>query len=117
VDPHRSLPRSLCRAAAAIYLPLLAPFLVGPLRECSHCVETYLRAFPYLPGLLPATFLRRAVQARDDSLWLPILLATGLFALATALQRRPGPVAPISAAAIASAMLALGWITALALRA
>ena len=43
--------RCALQGLGAVYLPQVAVFLLGPVQECSHCVATYLRLFPLLPGL------------------------------------------------------------------
>jgi hypothetical protein len=49
---RRGVARRWLLACALLYLPQLLPFAVGPLRECDHCVVTYLQLFLVLPGFL-----------------------------------------------------------------
>lgn len=53
-------PRALAvrGAAATLWLPTLLPVLTGQLRECSHCLTTYLVSLPVVPGVVAAALLR-----------------------------------------------------------
>lgn len=42
--------RALLEAAAVLYLPQLAAFVIGPLTECDHCTGLYIRLYPIVPG-------------------------------------------------------------------
>lgn len=59
------------RAALALWLPALLPFLCGPLTECGHCVRLYLLCLPLLPGFLPPMLLRL------DGAWFFVVAALG----------------------------------------
>jgi len=48
----RSWPRAAGLAALTLWLPALAPFVLGPLRECSHCIRTYAICLPIVPGVI-----------------------------------------------------------------
>ncbi|QDV04866.1 hypothetical protein Poly30_03600 [Planctomycetes bacterium Poly30] len=37
-------------AIAVVYAPLVAPFFMGPLTECDHCVGAYARHVPLVPA-------------------------------------------------------------------
>lgn len=50
--------RAALLAAAAVYLAQLAPFAIGPLTECGHCVRQFLKLYAVLPGVVPALLLR-----------------------------------------------------------
>lgn len=49
---------ALLRAAAALWLPALLPFVFGPLTECTHCVQEYLQLLAVEPGFLAAMWCR-----------------------------------------------------------
>jgi len=49
---------ALLRAAATLWLPALLPFVFGPLTECGHCVQNYLKLLPVQPGFLAAAWCR-----------------------------------------------------------
>lgn len=65
VRPRRWWVRPLGLSAGAIYAGQLAPFLFGPLTECTHCVLNYLKFFPMIPGFLLGDLVMR---------WLPVSL-------------------------------------------
>ncbi len=66
---------ALAWALAALYLPTLVPFAVGPLPECGHCVRTYVRLPSLFPGA-PLGFLAGRFRPSPDS--------DGVFGLAAA---------------------------------
>jgi hypothetical protein len=47
----RSWSKSILLALATLYLPLVVPFAIGPLTECDHCVSSYLKLTPFVPGI------------------------------------------------------------------
>ncbi len=55
--------RAAILAAVTLWAPALVPLLFGPLRECDHCVHTYLVCLPIVPGVLLPAF------ARLDGVW------------------------------------------------
>ena len=80
----------LARTAASavgttLWLPALAPFFFGPLRESAHCTETYAYCLPVVPGVVLA-----ALTGLEDAPFLVLAGAITLVALAllVALLRR-----------------------------
>ncbi len=41
-----------------LYLPCLCPVLLGVLRECSHCMQTYLKLYVIVPGVIVPVLLQ-----------------------------------------------------------
>ena len=84
-------------AVAVVYVPLLLPFLVGPLTECDHCVASYARSSPLLPAFwadhaLMEFFGRDSVPAFGSALGTIYRVALSLGAIALVrwlLGRRP----------------------------
>lgn len=73
--------RALREAALVLWLPALLPVVTGMLRDCSHCLWTYLAMLPLAPGAIVAVLL----QAQDA--WFVVaaavptaLLLAGLYA-------------------------------------
>lgn len=54
----RSWRRALGLAALTVWLPVLVPLVGGVLRDCGHCVQTFLLCLPMVPGALAPTLLQ-----------------------------------------------------------
>jgi len=76
--PARRWSRALPLAALAVYLPTAAPFAVGPLTECGHCVTTYLQLLPVVPGIVSLALM----SSRGDAASIAIAGACTLLLLA-----------------------------------
>jgi len=50
--------RALGIAAGTLWLPCLLPIVLGMLRDCGHCMETYLKMFAMVPGVIVPVLLR-----------------------------------------------------------
>lgn len=50
-------PRALLIAAVTLYVPCLAPIVLGMLRDCSHCMQSYLELLVIVPGVIAPTLL------------------------------------------------------------
>lgn len=91
--------RAALLTAAAAYLAQLAPFILGPLTECDHCVAQYLRLYAVLPGVVPAMLLR----LEDGAFYAVATLGTlSVFAAVSGLLRilpRAGRILALVAAA------------------
>jgi len=44
-------------AALTLWLPVLVPLLTGMLRDCGHCVQSYLLSYVLVPGILVPALL------------------------------------------------------------
>lgn len=55
----------VAKALAVVYVPSLLPFVAGPLRECDHCVATYAKLLPLVPGAF-AGLISNSVLPRSD---------------------------------------------------
>ncbi len=114
MTPKLQALRRVALALSVIYLPAFLPLLgVGPLRECPHCVETYLQWFPLVPTALPATLL----QAGE---WVSVVVALAMilgwvFALERLLRtvRIRGRILLVLGTASVSAFSALAFSQAL----
>lgn len=85
------------RAALALWLPGLLPFVFGPLTECAHCVRNYLAILPVLPGFLAAAWCRN-----EPMFYVFGLVGTlALFALAALLMGLAGRRWPLVALPVA----------------
>ena len=73
--------RAMAAAVAALWLPPALPFFAGPLTECSHCVETYLKMYAVLPGVWPGLTVGMAFGDADSWLALGVMAATTLVLL------------------------------------
>lgn len=86
-----SLRDALWTATLALYTPQFVPFVVGPLRECQHCVGTYWKLFPIALAFLPGAWLVRGLGLEADEGWGLLLiggLAATLFGLVVLVLRR-----------------------------
>ncbi|MBL8739254.1 MAG: hypothetical protein JNL12_22695 [Planctomycetes bacterium] len=92
---------ALRHAAATLWLPTLVPVVTGMLRDCGHCLGSYLLSLPMVPGaLVPAL-------CRCDGAWFfvvggtaTLLLFVALLLLLRELPRRLGWVAQAIAAGL-----------------
>lgn len=85
--PRLTRGNALLHAAGWLYLPQFLPFLLGPLTECGHCVQTYLLCFPVGPGLLAGALLAQGAMR-----WvLAAAFALGAVGVSFALQSALGP--------------------------
>lgn len=91
-----------------LWLPALLPFAVGPLRECGHCVRTYLCFVPVLPGVLLGM-----LAPRHDWAFLAVaaLASALLLAVATLAMRALGRHWPwlVIVLAMVSGLQAIGF--------
>ncbi len=100
----------LWRAAIALYAPAVAPFLLSPLAECSHCVQNYLLLLPVMPGILAGAWCRDGVTFVVLAL-VATLLALGLVTLLVALAGRRWPWVAVPVAVITGAeAIGLGYL-------
>ncbi|MCB1077057.1 MAG: hypothetical protein KDM64_04420 [Verrucomicrobiae bacterium] len=81
--PRRWWLSPLWATAAAIYTGQLAPFLIGPLTECGHCVANFARFFVFTPGVLAGHFVFQRVPSvlpQNDwfRFWVPGIVITTL---------------------------------------
>ena len=85
---------TLWRVALAVYVPFTLPLATPVLRECSHCMETWVPFFPVLPGLLPVAATRAwwNVPMQGGGIWdyLPAAVAALLIVLVLTLVARIG---------------------------
>lgn len=51
-------PAAARQAALTLWLPVLVPPVTGMLRDCSHCVQSYLQSAVLVPGILVPVLLR-----------------------------------------------------------
>lgn len=85
----RSWPRAAWLAMATLWLPTFVPFVLGPLRECDHCVATYAMCMPMVPGVIvPALFSVPGVWFFVVGGLVALVCASGL---AVALRELPRP--------------------------
>lgn len=54
----RARKRALWIAVGTLWLPCLMPIVLGILRDCSHCMITYLQLFAIVPGVIVPVLLR-----------------------------------------------------------
>lgn len=58
-NPRAARSRRAWLVAAACHLAAVtAPYLIGPLSECDHCIENYTRTGLIAPGVLPVSMMR-----------------------------------------------------------
>jgi len=110
--------RATTAAAAALWLPPLLSFAVGPLTECSHCVAQYWRFYAVVPGFWPGFTVGMAFGDSDSWVALAVMAATTLVLLVAvtwALQRGRlvGTFVVLFAAALSGGS---GWVLGHALR-
>jgi len=76
------------RAALTLWLPVLVPLVTGMLRDCDHCVQSYLLSCVLVPGVIVPVLLQL-----DDALFCVVggattlLLFVGLWAAVLELPR------------------------------
>ncbi len=107
--------RAGCLAALTLWIPVLVPVVGGPLRDCAHCLRTFLLCLPMVPGALAPTLLQ------VPGVWffvvggLVALVAFGM--LAVVLRELPRPWSSVIQVIVAIGVAAEAWGFALALRA
>ena len=99
-------------ATAALWLPPLVSFAAGPLTECSHCVESYLRFYAVIPGFWPGFTVGMAFGDADSWIAVVVMAATTLVLLVAAVWalrrgRALGALAVVFCAAMSGAS---GWV-------
>lgn len=93
----------LRRAAIALYAPAVAPFLLSPLAECSHCVRSYLAIVPVLPGFFAAAWVGNEPLAFYALALVVTLALLTAVAVAIGLAGRRWPLVAIPIALLAAA--------------
>ena len=111
----RSWRRAFGLAALTVWLPVLVPFVGGPLRECGHCLQTFLLFLPMVPGALAPTLLQVPGSWFFVVGGLVTLLGFGM--LAVVLRELPRPWSLGVQVAVAIGIAAEAWGFAWLLRA
>ena len=102
---RRTWPRALGLAALTLWVPALLPYLIGPLRECDHCMATYAMCLPIVPGIfLPIVF------ALDDAPFALVGALTTLSMLGGLAAAMRYLSLPWSRAAQTAVILAVGFV-------
>ena len=83
---RRPWPVAAGLALAFVYAPTLTPFVAGPLTSCEHCVSTYLRLLPIVPGFLPGAAI--AGRGGDVGFYVASGAVTALLLVAMLLTAR-----------------------------
>ena len=110
--PHR---HALKLMALTLWLPCVVPILLGMLRDCSHCVQSYLLMVPLVPGIIAAVLLRLDDFAFVLGAAVPTaLIGYGVYLAARKLPRRPlGWIQGVVAVVVASqAVVLCSWLRA-----
>jgi hypothetical protein len=112
------LPRARLRCvrdvALVLWLPALVPLLCGMLRDCEHCLYTYLAMLPIVPGaIVPALLDLR-------SAWWFVVAALPVLAMGGVLyvlwREAPRAVCAVAGAIVAAVVAAQGFGLCFALR-
>lgn len=99
--PRRSRWACAGLAFAVVYLPQLVPLMVGPLRECDHCVENYAKLFPLIPGAFAALLTGRiSGELGVESAIAAGIVAVALLFVAYLCMRAESPTRQITSALI-----------------
>lgn len=103
----RSWRRALGLAALTVWPPVLLPVVFGVLSDCGHCLQTFLRCAPMVPGaLLP-------VLLQVPSPWFyvvgALLTLAGFGMLAIVLRELPRPWSVGIQVAVAIGVGAEAW--------
>ncbi|MCK5943967.1 MAG: hypothetical protein KAI24_18425 [Planctomycetes bacterium] len=87
--PLRTRRRALAIAAGTLWLPCLLPIVLGLLRDCSHCMHTFLAMFLMVPGVIVPVLLRlEDVWFGEAGAAVTLAVFAGLYAAARELPTR-----------------------------